>query len=148
MGRIFDDRRNPMSPSYAVKKGVRYRYYVSAPLAQGRKDAAGCLCQGSRPKAIEQLVVGPLRGTFGKERKEYKASASAASGAALLSDMELLSHHLDRVVLHGGLRVDIRLSPGDDAEIGRETRTLSVAWTRPQRGNRDARLERLGLPIN
>jgi hypothetical protein len=26
MGKIFDDHGNPMSPSHAVKKGVRYRY--------------------------------------------------------------------------------------------------------------------------
>ncbi|HEY4985388.1 MAG TPA: hypothetical protein VII39_02095 [Bradyrhizobium sp.] len=28
-GRIFDDRKNPMTPTHANKKGVRYRYYVS-----------------------------------------------------------------------------------------------------------------------
>jgi site-specific DNA recombinase len=35
MGRIFDDCGNRMTPSYAVKKGVRYRYYISASLIQG-----------------------------------------------------------------------------------------------------------------
>ena len=129
MGRIFDDRGNPMSPSHAVKKGVRYRYYVSAPIAQGRKDAAGSVARVPA-EAIEQLVLGALRETFGKEGKEHKASASAASGSALISDTELLTHHLDRVVVHAA-RVDIRLSPRDDAEIGAEARTLSVPWTKP-----------------
>src|SRR5262245_14176648 len=35
MGRIFDDRGNRMTPTYAVKNGIRYRYYISAPLFQG-----------------------------------------------------------------------------------------------------------------
>ena len=32
MGKLFDDQDNPMTPSYAIKKGVRYRYYVSCVL--------------------------------------------------------------------------------------------------------------------
>jgi Recombinase len=40
-GLIFDDRGNPMSPSHANKKGVRYRYYVSQALLQSRKTEAG-----------------------------------------------------------------------------------------------------------
>src|SRR5215831_641490 len=34
MGRIFDDRGNRMTPTYAVKNGIRYRSYHSAPLHQ------------------------------------------------------------------------------------------------------------------
>jgi hypothetical protein len=29
-GRIFDDRGNRMSPSHARKRGIKYRYYLSA----------------------------------------------------------------------------------------------------------------------
>ncbi|MGA0530343.1 recombinase family protein [Hansschlegelia sp. KR7-227] len=36
LGRLFDDRGNPMTPSVTNKKGVRYRYYVSSVVAQGR----------------------------------------------------------------------------------------------------------------
>ena len=42
-GRIFDDRGNRMTPTYATKNGVRYRYYVSSALFQGRKSEAGKL---------------------------------------------------------------------------------------------------------
>jgi hypothetical protein len=34
-GRIFDDRGNRMSPSHARKRGIKYRYYLSAALTQG-----------------------------------------------------------------------------------------------------------------
>ena len=40
-GLIHDDRGNRMTPSHAIKKGARYRYYVSCVLAQGRKELAG-----------------------------------------------------------------------------------------------------------
>lgn len=39
MGLIFDDRGNRMTSMYAVKKGVRYRYYVSSALSGG---SGGC----------------------------------------------------------------------------------------------------------
>src|SRR4051812_3097098 len=34
MGRIFDDRGNRMTPSFAGKAGKRYRYYISSALMQ------------------------------------------------------------------------------------------------------------------
>jgi site-specific DNA recombinase len=59
-GRIFDDRGNLMSPSFANKKGVRYRYYVSRSLIQGRKGEAGSV--GRLPAhEIETLVVDAVR---------------------------------------------------------------------------------------
>jgi site-specific DNA recombinase len=37
-GLLFDSCGHPMSPSHANKQGVRYRYYVSQALIQGRKQ--------------------------------------------------------------------------------------------------------------
>src|SRR3954463_4058096 len=39
LGRLYDDRGNRMSPSYSVKNGIRYRFYVSSALLRGRKEA-------------------------------------------------------------------------------------------------------------
>ena len=41
LGRLFDDRGHRMTPSYAVKRGVRYRYYVSRAVAEGQNDLSG-----------------------------------------------------------------------------------------------------------
>ena len=60
MGLIFDDRGNPMSPSHTIKKGVRYRYYVSHALLQNRKDAAGSVARVSGPD-VEALVLDAIR---------------------------------------------------------------------------------------
>ena len=60
MGKLFDDRGNRMSPSYSVKTGVRYRFYVSAALLRGRKSEAGSLTRVSATQ-IEQAVLEATR---------------------------------------------------------------------------------------
>ena len=60
MGRIFDGRGHRMTPTCAVKNGVRYRYYISAPLIQGQSDKAAKL---SRVPAVEidKLIISAVR---------------------------------------------------------------------------------------
>ena len=60
MGRIFDDRGNRMTPASAHKQGARYRYYVSAPLMQGRREEAGSVPRVPAPE-LEQLVLAAVR---------------------------------------------------------------------------------------
>ena len=62
-GLIFDDQGHRMTPTHAVKKGKRYRYYVSRPLIAGRRADAPA---GRRVPAgeIEHLISGRLRQAF------------------------------------------------------------------------------------
>src|SRR5712691_169536 len=59
-GLLFDGEGHRMTPTHAVKKGTRYRYYVSRPLIVGaRADAAAGL---RIPAAeIEQIVTNRIR---------------------------------------------------------------------------------------
>ena len=59
-GRIFDDRGHRMTPSHARKRGIKYRYYISSVLLQGRPKQAGTV---SRIPAheIETLVIKAVR---------------------------------------------------------------------------------------
>jgi len=59
LGKLFDDRGNRMTPSYAMKRGVRYRYYVSAALLQGNKADAGSVRRVAA-QDIEDRVVAAL----------------------------------------------------------------------------------------
>jgi site-specific DNA recombinase len=60
VGRLYDDRGHRMTPSFAVKRGVRYRYYVSRAVTEGRNDLAGLM---ARVPAIdvEEAVLDVLR---------------------------------------------------------------------------------------
>jgi site-specific DNA recombinase len=62
-GLVFDARGERLTPTYAIKKGTRYRYYVSSSLVRGTKGRAG----GWRIPAgdLEQLVINRVREFFG-----------------------------------------------------------------------------------
>ena len=60
-GLIYDAQGEPMTPSHAVKKGVRYRYYVSKSLLTGRDDKATKRGQRIPAAHIEALVTGRIR---------------------------------------------------------------------------------------
>src|SRR5436190_2285480 len=60
LGRIFDDRGHRMTPSHARRRGIKYRYYISSALLQGRPKQAGAV---SRIPAneFEALVIKSVR---------------------------------------------------------------------------------------
>jgi site-specific DNA recombinase len=60
MGHIFDDVGNRMTPSHSNKDGVRYRYYVSHALIQGRRCQAGTVRRVPAAE-IEDLVLRAVR---------------------------------------------------------------------------------------
>ena len=96
-GRIFDDRKNPMTPTHANKKGVRYRYYVSHALLQGRANEAGSVARISAPD-VEALIVNRLR-----------AESDADND---VSDREIIENHLVRAIVG---RDQITITPRLDA---------------------------------
>jgi DNA invertase Pin-like site-specific DNA recombinase len=81
-GILYDDRKNPMSPSHAVKNGKRYRYYVSQAMIQGSKEKAGSLARlpaGELEKVviykIQRFLKNPLKLT---EKVEARSAESEA----------------------------------------------------------------------
>src|SRR6201997_3947117 len=59
-GVLFDPDGNPMTPTHAVKKGTRYRYYVSRPLIT-KNQSEGSLGLRIPAAEIEQLVASRMR---------------------------------------------------------------------------------------
>src|SRR5213078_1398448 len=80
--RIFDDRGNRMSPSHARKRGVKYRYYLSSALLEGRPDHSGSIRRVPAAE-IEALVIRSVR-----EHLELSAS---------MDDKTLVSTHIERI---------------------------------------------------
>jgi site-specific DNA recombinase len=79
-GLLFDPDGNPMTPTHAVKKGTRYRYYVSRPLIT--KDR-GARSAGLRIPAaeIEQLAMGRVRQWLLDPASIYQAAGFSDASA-------------------------------------------------------------------
>ena len=73
LGRIDDDRDNRMSPSYAIKKGARYRYYISCVVQQGRKEDAGSVPRVAAHD-VEGIVMNTLAALLPSEQDADQAS--------------------------------------------------------------------------
>jgi site-specific DNA recombinase len=63
LGRIYDDRGHPMSPSHVRKRGIKYRYYISTALLQGRPKQVGTVSRVPA-KEVEDLVAKAVRDHF------------------------------------------------------------------------------------
>jgi site-specific DNA recombinase len=94
-GLIFDDRGNRMSPTYTMRRGNRYRYYISRGLMQDRREGAGAL---SRVEAhdVERLVVEAL----GLALSRDDLAADAASGMWNMETRTMVRESVERVVVH------------------------------------------------
>jgi site-specific DNA recombinase len=116
LGLLYDDRGNRMTPSYAIKNGARYRYYVSCVLAQGRRSEAGSIARVSAPE-IEDAVTGALL--------QHDGGSTAPAGADDQADW--LRSRVASVTLRQG-RLDIAvLENAGDPHSARST--LQIEWS-------------------
>ena len=93
-GLIFDDRGNPMTPTYSRKpRGQEYRYYVSSVLLTGARSEAGAIARVPA-QAIEDIVDRYLR------RLELDASTSDAPNTVTIdpTDANAVPAHWHRVI--------------------------------------------------
>jgi hypothetical protein len=130
-GLLYDGQGHRMSPSHAVKNGMRYRYYVSQPLISKTRGTAP---EGLRIAAgeIERIVLssigehisdpgwlaeelGPFRATAGEQQLVLQGAAELAarwtesSAAALRRSVTML---YGRITVHRE-RIEIEISaPG------------------------------------
>ena len=80
-GLLFDGQGHRMTPTHAIKKGMRYRYYVSRPLiSEGRADAP----DGLRIPAgdMEQLVTNRICQLLAEPARLFEALAPHVETAA------------------------------------------------------------------
>jgi site-specific DNA recombinase len=110
-GKLFDDRGNRMSPSWARKGSKRWRYYVSQAVLQGDKNKAGSIVRVPGPY-LETLVAAAVG----------EQSPNRAASPTEIRDL------VDRVTI-GRTTIYVQLSEAADAEAG--ARTLTVSWTPP-----------------
>jgi DNA invertase Pin-like site-specific DNA recombinase len=118
-GVIFDDRGNPMSPTHANKKGVRYRYYTSHAILQRRKEHAGSVPRVPAPE-VEALICEALR--------------QENSAAEEISDQEFIAQRVSKVIVRRDrVEVDLQRDP-DREEVGSASKlVIPFAPTIPAR---------------
>jgi hypothetical protein len=129
MGKLFDDRGNPMTPTYAIKKGVRYRYYVSCVLSQGRKEEAGSTPRVAA-ETVERIVldaIGALPPTMQHELPPtpqspeflYPDPEADATGAT-----KRFTADVDKVTVGSG-SIEIRFREDSD----RPSKVIAIPWS-------------------
>ena len=84
MGRLFDDRGNRMTPTHALKRGTRYRYYITCALNQGRPSEVG---------SVPRVAAGPIEAAI------LAALRARSPELASLEPAALIERQLRRAVL-------------------------------------------------
>jgi site-specific DNA recombinase len=128
-GRIFDSRGNRMSPTHATKNGVRYRYYVTRALAEGRPIDAGEVARAPAPE-VERIVLEAIR----KQAAQGGSSGGREPDGDDQAQLTLVERHLRRVEVHRD-RLIVTLTPADKpADAAGDPAsdvTLIVSWSPP-----------------
>ena len=125
-GLIYDDRGNIMSPTYSIRRGNRYRYYISSALLHDRRPDAGSLARINADD-VERLVVAVL----GRELSRPELLADGPSAGWSAETRTLVRETVERVVIQSG-QVQITRRPaatsaaGDPPRRRRATRGRSM----------------------
>jgi hypothetical protein len=141
LGKLYDDRGNRMTPSYAIKKGVRYRYYISCVLAQGRKDEAGSISRIASD-SIETIVMDALAKLPGTDAGATRQNPPMPAGfdekphleidgangrqSDPEPDQERVERLVDRIMIRSQ-RVEIRLAEGADLSV--QSNVITIPWS-------------------
>ena len=129
MGKLFDDRGNPMTPSYAIKKGVRYRYYVSSVLNQGRKEEAGSLPRVAA-EAVERIVLDAIGALPPVKQIDLRPGPPSAEllrperDADAPEAAERIAANVDKITI-GSQSIEIRLLEASD----RPSKVIAIPWS-------------------
>ena len=130
-GLLFDAEGEPMSPSFGYgKSGRLYRYYVSAPLQQGKRSADDGVVRRVSAPLLEETV-----------RQAVLRIARAADDAAIRTavarielDLRCITVHLRRAAISKRQNPPLqdlalaasRLLPGEDAELDADATLIRV----------------------
>jgi len=149
LGKLFNDAGERMTPSYAVKRGVRYRYYISVSAMQSRERGAQSVHRV--PGApIEAIVIKALAteeagrdqpkeedaAVYGNGVADEKTSHADVRFPALEAERasrDLMDRAVERVVLHPD-RIEIVCRKQGDEDS--PSRTLNIPWIKPSQTRR------------
>ena len=144
-GKLFDHFGRPMTPSHAVKGGVRYRYYISrasTPLAAGRDTTIVRL----PAREVERVVLNALADKV----RAKGASGTIAMGPQPIADDLLACRSISFRTLVERINVQagaIEIELAENAVDSSQARAIVVPWSKPPtRIQRDLMLPANGQP--
>jgi DNA invertase Pin-like site-specific DNA recombinase len=134
-GLVHDDHGNRMTPTFTVKRGVRYRFYISAALLKGQKENAGSLPRISGPD-LEAAVLAALR-----DKKEHALPQDTSD------DRKFIRELIERVdVSQGEIRLVLKtvngisestggaISRADEPDSPNSNRHIDIKWQQNLQG--------------
>jgi site-specific DNA recombinase len=108
-GLIFDSRSHRMTPTYTVRRGNRYRYYVSRGPVQDRRGKKGALPRVAADD-VERLIVQSLARALSRD----DLSSDAASGIWGPETRTVLRESIERIVVSDEeLKLVLKSKAGD-----------------------------------
>ena len=115
LGRIFDDRGHRMTPSHARRRGIKYRYYISSALLQGRPKQAGTVNR-IPAREVEALVIKAVRDRLNESTE--------------IADALLIQNHVTRVEVQSDqLVIELTDAIGVGSKRKRKSRNvIEVPW--------------------
>ena len=116
-GLIFDSAGNRMSPTHTLKRGARYRYYVSQALLQRREGKTGQTARVPAPD-VEALIEKFVEGRFGRP----------APGCGV---REAVESHVQRITIQPAV-VEVVLAPSPGTVEGSmpASEVVCLSWSR------------------
>ena len=118
-GLLFDDRGHRMSPSFTVKNGVRYPFYVSSAVLKGRNSEAGSVARVSAVE-LEAAVL-----------KVSRQHINLPDDDSLLKPQNLIDRSVSRIVV-GSTKVKITLKSTTDGNPS----AIEIPWSNTQNHQR------------
>jgi hypothetical protein len=131
MGRIFDDVGNRMTPSHSNKRGVRYRYYVSHALIQGRRHQSGTVNRVPATE-IEDLVLEAVR--LGMPNQNLQSVPSDRNATVARIDKITVKREAIEIQLLETEPTSMKASLGKrSSKVSQlaNSNTISIPWTAP-----------------
>jgi len=126
-GLIFDARGNLMSPTYSIRRGNRYRYYVSRALMRDRKRGAGSRGRFAADE-VERLTVE----TLSRQLCRPKLLSEVASGNWSIETRTLVQEIVERVTVGNDMLQIVCKLRAMDQDASPRTWTVPLPIQRPR----------------
>ena len=126
-GLLFDDAGHRMVPTHATKAGVRYRYYVSAPVLHGNAKTASAGSISRVPAAeVEDAILTALKHHLAEQQN------GSATNATRVEDHRAIAQLVAAIIVHNDKLV-VRLNPDspDEASNNSADRSIIIPWQKP-----------------